>query len=208
MADRPIPVAIDADCRKVKTTFHLLYFAGATAHRTFALSIQGGTQSSNAAGTGAMTSDAYSCFQAADGVCKTDRNLIFQIGAAGWRAWRGPAREILTEYFGRWAVGRSRKVKPLEREAPCRRSVFPISNAFGVKTIFVIEMALVRMAENFIGLRNSLEPLFRTAITRIYIRVESPCEPSKRLLDVRIGRSSCDFKNEIKIVPAIHPNTA
>jgi hypothetical protein len=64
------------------------------------------------------------------------------------------------------------------------------------------------MAEDFICLGDPLEAFFGSAITRIHIRVKSPCEPSKGFLDVGNGRCPSNFKNDIEIVCAIHPNTA
>src|SRR6187551_343014 len=69
-------------------------------------------------------------------------------------------------------------------------------------------MAFVGMAQYLVCLRDPLETFLRIAITRIDIRVKSPRESSKGFLDVRHRSGPCDFKNDIKVVSSIHPNTA
>src|SRR5205085_643874 len=100
----------------MEAAFQLLDLPSSTAHQTSILTMR--RRRRPHASTDSMTTDIYSRFQTADGFCKADRYLIFQVGATGRCSRRRPAREILTEHFGRLALRRHREGEPLECEAP------------------------------------------------------------------------------------------
>src|SRR5262249_41440764 len=64
----------------------------------------------------------------------------------------------------------------------------------------IIELALLRVAQDVVSFRNPLETLLCMTISWIDVRVISPGQPPKSTLDVSDGRRPADLKNDVEIV--------
>ena len=83
-----------------------------------------------------------------------------------------------------------------------------IENTIGVKTVYVIELSLGRVTENLVGLRNSLEEIFRLVITRIDIRVIPARKPSKGPLNFVQRCRPSHIEKDVKIFFTGHTEPA
>ena len=74
----------------------------------------------------------------------------------------------------------------------------------GVEAVAVVELALQRVAEDFVSFRNALEVLLCGGITRIDIRMIPASQLSKGFLDVVFGSRTDDFQDNIQIIKTAH----
>ena len=74
----------------------------------------------------------------------------------------------------------------------------------GVEAVAVVELALQRVAQDFVSFRNTLEVLLCGVITWIDIRMIPASQLSKRFLDVVLGSRTNDFQDNIEIIKTAH----
>src|SRR4029434_8383401 len=136
-------------------------------------------------------------------VGKSDGYLVFEVLSALGIASRRPFGEELRKHF---PFGRSRtcKVETLEAEAPGRVSFVLREYTVGVEAVAVVELALQRVAEDFVSFRNAFEVLLCGGIARIDIRMIPASQLSKRFLDVVFGSRTDDFQDNIQIIETAH----
>ena len=115
---------------------------------------------------------------------KTDRDLVFEILASlRLGSVCCPALKDLGENVGEPRAAHSRKIEPREIDTG-PGSAGARSNIVGVAPVGVIHFALLRVAQNLVGLRDLLEPFLGLLVSRIDIRMKLPGELPVRLLDL------------------------
>jgi len=85
-----------------------------------------------------------------------------------------------------------------------RSIIARLQDAVGVEAIDVVELALQRITENVVSLRDPFEALFGMVIARIDIRMIPAGQFPKSALDIVHRGFSINLKNDIKIFSAGH----
>lgn len=110
----------------------------------------------------------------------------------------------LLKDLSKFRIVGARKIESLKAEPEVRSGSTLFQDAVRVEPVNIIELALQRITEDVISLRNPLETLLCMMITRVDVRMKPAGQLPKSSFNVVVRGGSVHLENDIKIFSASH----
>jgi hypothetical protein len=172
--------------------------SGAAAARTAVIRRPGGTSESLTCITGPPTEDVYSRLDTVNRFLKSQSQLSLNV-IGNLRQLAGPnlGKKIVEQLRKSWSLQACR-IETLKRKPEAGLGSL-LKHAFVVVAMPIIETTLLRIAQDFVGLDDSIKAFSRNLIARVNVGMVFASELPVSLPNVVDRRGLTDSKNDVKL---------